>query len=495
MSCSRRLPNMLLSDLCTQSGISDFVRHGDTEVSRLVMDSRKVLPGDLFVAMPSEVNDSHQFIPGAIEAGALGAIVHTEEGLKYCEGKAGLFLRDYENELWKLCKTITRNPSADMKIVGITGTNGKTTTAWIVRDMLTALGVPSAYIGTLGFQYAGHSVTLANTTPFVVDTYNYLVEARDAGVKALAIEVSSHALAQKRVEGLEFDVAVMTNLSQDHLDFHGSLAAYANAKWRIFSKFGPVFGCFNIDDQTVSGWNQKFEGSKIGYSTEGRPAADLIGTPLKVAIDGIELKFTYNGETRTAQSRLAGSYNVSNLVSACSALLGLGYSLEDVAKAVPSATPVPGRFESIRGKRKVGVIIDYAHTPDALEKLLSAVRPLTDGKVITVFGCGGDRDLTKRPIMAKVASEKSDLTVITSDNPRTEDPRKILEQVAAGIKKGKESVLIEDRIEAIYFAIKNANEGDTVVIAGKGHEDYQIIGRQKFHLDDREIAREVLDAS
>jgi UDP-N-acetylmuramoyl-L-alanyl-D-glutamate--2,6-diaminopimelate ligase len=460
----------------------------------MVMDSRKIKPGDLFVAMPSANTDSYQFIAKAFEAGAVGAVVFTEVGLKQCEAKSGLLLSDYENQLWRLCKTITGNPSALMKIVGVTGTNGKTTTAWIIRDMLQSMGVSSAYLGTLGFQYPGHSIELPNTTPFVVDLYNYLAEARDAGVQALAIEVSSHALAQKRVEGIEFDVAVMTNLTQDHLDFHGSLAEYASAKWRLFTDFGPVTGCFNDDDSTVAGWNQKFEGVKIGYTAQNRPAADLVGQPTKVAIDGIDLTLKYQGQTAKANSKLAGSYNVSNLVCACSALLGLGYSLEEVAQAVPSATPVPGRFESIMNDKGIGVIVDYAHTPDALEKLLSAARPLTEKRVITVFGCGGDRDNAKRPLMAAAASQRSDLTVITSDNPRTEDPRKILEQVAAGIKKGKESVLIEDRIEAIYFAIKNANPGDTVVIAGKGHEDYQIIGREKIHLDDREIAREVLSA-
>ena len=485
---------MTLSDLCLQSGIHDYVLHGDAEVTRLIMDSRKVKPGDLFVAIPSANTDSYQFIANALEKGAVGAIVFTKEGLTHCTNNAGLYLPDYENQLWRLCKTITKNPSASMKVVGITGTNGKTTTAWILRDMLQSLGVSTAYLGTLGFQYPGHSVELPNTTPFVVDLYNLLAEARDTGVEALAMEVSSHALAQKRVEGIEFDVAVMTNLTQDHLDFHGSLAEYANAKWRLFSEFGPVFGCFNLDDATVAGWELKFEGKKIGYSTEGRPAAELIGTASKVAIDGIELALTYHGETRTASSNLAGSYNVSNLVCACSALLGLGYTLEQIAQAIPNATPVPGRFESIMNDKRIGVIVDYAHTPDALEKLIQAVRPLTDGKLVTVFGCGGDRDNTKRPIMAKVASEGSDLTVITSDNPRTEDPVSILKQVASGIKRGKESVLIEDRIEAIYFAIKNASPGDTVVIAGKGHEDYQIIGRTKIHLDDREIAREVLSA-
>lgn len=485
---------MKLSELCLRSEIHDYALHGDAEVSRLVMDSRKVQSGDLFVAMPSPNTDSYQFIAKAIEAGAVGAIVFSPDGLAHCAETSGLYLSNYEDQLWRLCKTITGNPSAGMKMVGVTGTNGKTTTAWIIRDMLQALGLSSGYLGTLGFQFPGHSIDLPNTTPFVVDLYNYLAEARDAGVQGMAIEVSSHALAQKRVEGIEFDVVVMTNLTQDHLDFHGSLQNYADAKWRLFSEFGSVFGCFNVDDSTVAGWNQKFGGAKIGYTTENRPAADLIGQPTKIAIDGIDLTLKYQGQSAKASSKLAGNYNVSNLVCACSALLGLGYSLDEVAHAVPSATPVPGRFESILNEKGIGVIVDYAHTPDALEKLLSAARPLTEKRLITVFGCGGDRDNTKRPLMARAASERSDLTVITSDNPRTEDPVKILEQVQSGIKKGKESVLIEDRIEAIYFAINNAQPGDTVVIAGKGHEDYQIIGRTKIHLDDREITREVLGA-
>jgi len=445
--------------------------------------------------MPSANTDSYQFIAKAIEAGAVGAIVFSPAGLAHCSETSGIYLSNYEDQLWRLCKTITGNPAASMKVVGITGTNGKTTTAWIVRDMLQAMGVPSAYLGTLGFQYPGHSIELPNTTPFVVDLYNYLAEARDAGVQAMAMEVSSHALAQKRVEGVEFDVAVMTNLTQDHLDFHGSLEEYANAKWRLFSEFGPVVGCFNMDDSTVAEWNEKFVGSKIGYSTNKGSSVPLAGIATKVAIDGIDLQLSFEGESRVVHSTLAGSYNVSNLLSACSALLGLGYSLEQVAGVVPQATPVPGRFESVPNNRGIGVIVDYAHSPDALEKLLDAVRPLTTGKVITVFGCGGDRDTSKRPIMATAASERSDLTVITSDNPRTEDPVTILQQVQTGIKNGKESVLIEDRIEAIYFAIRNASPGDTVVIAGKGHEDYQIIGREKTHLDDRETAREALNAS
>lgn len=486
---------MRLSELCTASGISNFVIHGDAEVRRLVMDSRKIQPGDLFVAMPSSNTDAHKFIAGALSAGAVGAVVHKSEALIECGGRAGLFLDDYENNLWKLCKTLYGNPTGSMKLVGVTGTNGKTTTAWIIRDMLLALGVKSGYLGTLGFQYPGHAVELPNTTPFVVDLYNLLADARDAGVEGLAMEVSSHALAQKRVEGLEFDVAVFTNLTQDHLDFHKSFADYQSVKWRLFSDFRPSVGCFNIDDPVGRLWHRDFTAKKIGYSSMEGNDAELLGIPLEVTLHGIEMDLVFGKETRRIRSNLAGNYNVSNLLSASSALLGLGYSLEEVAKVVPAAKPVPGRFETISNEQGIGVIVDYAHTPDALEKLLEAARPLTERRILTVFGCGGDRDATKRPIMARAASERSDLTVITSDNPRTEDPVSILDEVAMGIASGRESVRIEDRVEAIRFAIRAAKPGDTVVIAGKGHENYQIIGRTKIHMDDREVAREALNES
>lgn len=484
---------MKLSELCRLSGITNFQIHGDAEVHRLVMDSRKVQPGDLFVAMPSASTDSHQFIAGAIAGGAVGAIVHQPDATHHSE--VSLYLQDYENSLWRLCKTLYNNPTKSMKVIGITGTNGKTTTAWIVRDMLQASGLKTAYLGTLGFQYPGKAIELPNTTPFVVDLYNLLVEARDAGVEAIAMEVSSHALAQKRVEGVEFDVVLFTNFTQDHLDFHGSLEDYMAAKWRLFSDFCPSVACFNIDDPSVAKLPGSFEGKSIRYTTELGREAELVGNPTEVTLQGIELQLIASEDTISTVSKLAGNYNVSNLAAACSVLLGLGFSLVEIAKLVPHATPVPGRFETIPNTLGKGILVDYAHTPDAIEKLLDAARALTKGRIITVFGCGGDRDAKKRPLMAKAASERSDLTVLTSDNPRTEDPKAILEQVAVGIVDGKESVQIEDRIEAIRFAVSHAKEGDTVVIAGKGHENYQIIGKQKFHMDDREIAREALNES
>lgn len=483
---------MRLSDLCRLSGIKNYALQGDADVRRLVMDSRKIQPGDLFVAMPSSNTDSHRFIKGALQAGAVGAVVHRSEALIECKGASGVFLDDYENNLWRLCRTLYENPSVAMKVVGITGTNGKTTTAWILRDMLQASGLKTGYLGTLGFQYPDHSIELPNTTPFVVDLYNLFVEARDAGVKAMAMEVSSHALAQKRVEGIEFETAVFTNLTQDHLDFHGGMDEYKAAKWRLFSDFAPPSASFNVDDPVGREWRSEFGGKGIGFGIQPQNAPELLGIPIEVTLFGIELELTHNEVIRRVRSRLAGSYNVFNLLSASSALLGLGYSLNEIAEVIPAATPVPGRFETIENDRQIGVLVDYAHTPDALEKLLDAARPLTTGKMITVFGCGGDRDATKRPIMARAASERSDLTVITSDNPRTEDPKAILAELEAGIAPGKKSVRIEDRIEAIHFAIREASPGDTVVIAGKGHENYQIIGREKIHLDDRETAREAL---
>jgi UDP-N-acetylmuramoyl-L-alanyl-D-glutamate--2,6-diaminopimelate ligase len=471
----------LLSELCRNVGLSP---KGDVMIHRVVMDSRLVQPGDLFVAYPAGI----KFIDSALANGASAVLVPDEE----CLGKAsvGVTCADYENTLWRICKDLYDDPSASFKLVGVTGTNGKTTTAWIMRDLLQALGERAAYIGTLGVILPEESRELANTTPFVVDVYNLMVEARDQGVTALVMEVSSHALAQKRVEGLSFDVGIFTNLTQDHLDFHETMEAYQAAKWRLFTDFGDLVGCFNLDDPVGAKWSQQFAGRQVSFSTSAKN--QLQGRIRKVQVDRIEMDLVFAGEQREALSRLGGSYNVSNLLSATSGLLGFGYDLYQVSRVIPDATPVPGRFESIPNRHGVGVLVDYAHTPDALEKLLQAVKPITTGRVITVFGCGGDRDKAKRPIMARIASQMSDLVIVTSDNPRTEDPEQILNDICAGLIDGKSYERLSDRQLAIEVAIQNARIGDSVVIAGKGHEDYQIIGKEKVYFDDRELARNAL---
>ncbi len=484
---------MLISELVSLAGIEDCVLRNDAEVARICMDSRKVRPGDLFVAMPSARTDTYQFIPEVLAAGAAGVVVFSREGVELAP--CALWLKDYEDSLWRLCDTLYGHPTRDLKMVGITGTNGKTTTAWIVQQLLDSLGLPSAYIGTLGFKIGSGLRPLANTTPFVIETYNLMLEAHSSGCEAVVMEVSSHALAQKRVEGFEFDAAVFTNLTQDHLDFHGSMEEYEAAKLRLFGNLPStkqLTSCLNLDDQTGSEWARKLPAPKIGYRTHFGLESDLVGVPTAVRVDGIEMELRFRGETVAIQSQLGGSYNVENLLSAISAVLALDYSLAEIASCIPSVTPVPGRFEGIKNPHGIGVIVDYAHTPDAIEKLLEAAREVTDGRLITVFGCGGDRDATKRPLMAAAAAQNSDLVIVTSDNPRTENPETILDQVCAGLPDGFTYERIADRPSAIKRAIQTAKRGDTVAIAGKGHEDYQIIGHEKIHMDDRELAREAL---
>jgi UDP-N-acetylmuramyl-tripeptide synthetase len=405
---------------------------------------------------------------------------------------------DFSEALWRLCDAFFDHPTRQMKAVGVTGTNGKTTTAWLVRDMLQALGSASAYLGTLGFQLPDEDRELSNTTPFAVDLYNMLAEARDKNIQALVMEVSSHALKERRVDGIEFDVAVFTNLTQDHLDYHGSMEDYEEAKRRLFidlpkQSAKKFTAALNMDDNAASTLAQDLPGSLVRYWTLGCEY-DLGVSQVQVRVESIEGVLCYRGESVPFRARLGGAYNVENLVSASAALIGLGYSVSEVAAALGSARPVPGRFEPVPNDEGLSILVDYAHTPDALEKLLDAVRPLTAGRIITVFGCGGDRDKTKRPKMAAAASGRSDVTVVTSDNPRTEDPEQILREVLEGIQPGCESVAIIDRPEAIAHAVKIARPGDIVVIAGKGHENYQIIGRTKFPMDDRDLARKGLEA-
>ncbi len=520
---------MILSQLVRQANVETSASFGDAEVSVAQLDSRKCAPGTLYFCMPGTRTDSHAYLPAALAAGASAAVVYSAEGLEAARaiGMPAILPSDPREAAWRLCDALYGHPTRHMKVVGITGTNGKTTTAWLVRDMLAALGMKAGYLGTLGFQIPGGERELANTTPFTVDLYNLLKEARDRRVEALAMEVSSHALAEKRADGVEFDVAVFTNLTQDHLDFHGTMEAYEAAKWRLFSDLPRQTekrfrAAINVGDPTGARWAAQMDAltfaiSKLDfeayYEAGMMPAPDILadwagaalhGTPKRIAVDQIHLELGLSGQAdATVRANLGGAYNAENLISACAAVYALGEvsdlmqgrsqsKLELVANLASHVRPVPGRFEPVPNEAGIGILVDYAHTPDAVEKLLDTVRPLAEGRIITVIGCGGDRDKTKRPKMARAASERSDLTVVTSDNPRTEDPRAILADVVSGIVPGRDHVAIIDRAEAVAHAVRAAKPGDVVVIAGKGHENYQIIGREKLPMDDRELARSAL---
>ena len=495
---------MRLSELVAASNASIAAHSGDADVLRPISDSRKAQPGDLFFCMPSDRTDTHALIERAAEAGATAAVLHSNKGFEYALVPYLLFAGGdigFREAAWRLAHTLLGHPSRALKVVGVTGTNGKTTTAWILRDLLSACGSSGAYLGNLlGYKDDQGGFEVGNTTPFAVDLANLLVEAKSRGAKAMAMEVSSHALAERRADGTEFDAAVFTNLTQDHLDFHGSMERYADAKWRLFSELPsqsekPFTAAINIDDPVGVEWAARSSRPVIRYSLRASERALLTAAPESVGLDKIDLRFTWHGEaSEPATIHLGGSFNVSNALSAVAGMLALGFPLAQVLEALPHVRPVPGRFEPVPNSLGLGIIVDYAHTPDALIKLLDAVRALKPNRVITVFGCGGDRDGTKRPIMAKAASERSDITVVTSDNPRTEDPATILAQVQAGIVPGATSVAILDRVEAVAYAVAKAAPGDAVVIAGKGHEDYQIIGHAKHPMDDRDLARRAIEA-
>ena len=494
---------MTLAGMFERAGVSPRSLRGDAEIARAFIDSRACVPGSLFVCMPGGTQDPHTFIPSALANGTVACVVF-DAGALEAHPQVPMALLDaseYEDALWRLMDALYDHPSRAMTLVGITGTNGKTTTAWLVRQLFTLLGKRAGYLGTLGFSLDGQpDRELNNTTPFCVETYDLVAQARDAGIEALAMEVSSHALAQKRVDGLEFDVAVFTNLTQDHLDFHGSMEAYRDAKFRLFQELPGLSTkkasfVLNADELVIARELSIMGDEPMLWFSRTDLCEPLTIENLHVGVAEIGGEITDPVGGRSAfVAPLGGDYNVENLIAAVGAVIATGGQLAEIAPLLARLRPVPGRFEPVANGRGIGILVDYAHTPDALEKVLDTAKSLTPGRLIAVFGCGGDRDRTKRPKMARAASERADLTVVTSDNPRTEDPQSILDEVLTGIVPGRESVDIIDRREAVSYAIRVAKPGDTVVIAGKGHEDYQIIGRTKHPMDDRELAREALAA-
>jgi UDP-N-acetylmuramoyl-L-alanyl-D-glutamate--2,6-diaminopimelate ligase len=487
---------LILSALLRKADLHPLATFGDADIAGVQMDSRRCEAGTLFVCMPGTTRDSHSFLPDALAAGASAAVVYSREGFDRAHslGMPAVLLGDLRDNIWRLCDAFFHHPTRSMKVIGITGTNGKTTTAWMVRDLLQALGFRAAYLGTLGLHLPESHRELPNTTPFAVDLYNLLAEIKVDGVGVLAMEVSSHALVERRVDGVEFDLGLFTNLTQDHLDFHGTMQAYAEAKWRLFGDLPrlsekPFRAAINVADEVGSTFAERSGPTALRFGGEG---TDYRARDPRVGLSELAFDFVYPGGVAPVAAPIGGGFNVDNLLAALVAAIGIGIEPEAAARAADRVRPVPGRFEPVPNESGVGVLIDYAHTPDALTKLLASVRPLVEGRVITVFGCGGDRDRTKRPLMAKAASEASDVTVLTSDNPRTEDPESILRDAEEGLVAGRESVSIVDRREAIAHACRLARPGDVVVIAGKGHERYQIVGRQSIPMDEREIVREAL---
>ena len=489
-------------------GIASLPDHPalEAEVKGLSTNSHACQSGDLFIGMPGTRVDGGDFWAGAIAAGAIAAIVSPSAAGKVRREERGergeqetsvqpciISANDMVHVSAQLAAAFYGNPAQQLKLVGVTGTNGKTTTTHLIEFLLQQAHKSTALLGTLYTRWQGFQQTALHTTPFAIDLQRQLAEALAAGSEFGVMEVSSHALAQGRVLGCEFEVAVFTNLTQDHLDFHRDMDDYFAAKALLFSpQYLKGRSVVNLDDPYGQQLIQNLE-RVWSYSTHDT-TADLYTSALSYGSDGVSgILHTPLGEA-AFRSPLVGQFNLANLLAAVGAVLHLGLDLNSIVTALPQFGGVPGRMEQVQvlPNQDISVIVDYAHTPDSLENLLRAARPFIQGKLICVFGCGGDRDRGKRPQMGRIAADLADRVIVTSDNPRTENPQRILQDVVAGIPELVEPVVMGDRAEAIRLAILEAQPGDGVLIAGKGHEDYQILGTEKIHFDDREQAQEAL---
>ncbi|MFN6963291.1 MAG: UDP-N-acetylmuramoyl-L-alanyl-D-glutamate--2,6-diaminopimelate ligase [Pyrinomonadaceae bacterium] len=469
---------------------------GSTEVVDVTHDSRQAGDGTLFAAIKGLTVDGHRFIDDVMRRGAAGVISESEPPVGFTG--AWIKVADAREALARAAAFVNADPSHELDLVGVTGTNGKTTTTYLCCALAEAAGVKPAMLTTVEYRIGERSEPAVRTTPEASDTNRFLRRAVDEGCGMAAMEASSQALDLRRCDWLRFRVAVFTNLTQDHLDYHGTMENYFDAKKRLFDgRLGepPAASVINVDDA----WGRRLADELrsagrrvVTYALDS--AADLTAYEVEVSLlKGTSfLLRTPLGERRIS-SPLVGRPHVYNMLASAASAIELGYSLDAIDKGLARCIGAPGRFERVPNDGDLAVVVDYAHTDDALLNTLRTARPLTAGRIITVFGCGGDRDKTKRAPMGRVAGSESDLVFVTSDNPRTEDPLKIIQEIEAGIREtGVDFRSIPDRREAICAAVLEARPGDLVIIAGKGHENYQIVGNEKYHFDDREVAAEAL---
>jgi UDP-N-acetylmuramoyl-L-alanyl-D-glutamate--2,6-diaminopimelate ligase len=468
----------------------------DTEITGLQTNSHACRAGDLFIGMPGTRVDGGEFWPGAIEGGAIAAVISPAAAHKV-PGQACLAVAtDMIQASAEIATAFYSYPAQTLKMVGVTGTNGKTTTTHIL-EFLLAGHQSTALLGTLYTRWQGYQQVATHTTPFAIDLQRQLAAAVAAGCETALMEVSSHALDQGRVKGCPFEVGIFTNLTQDHLDYHQNMESYFQAKALLFSdEYLKGRGIINYDDTYGRKLIDGLPKERVWSYSAQNNQADLWTDQLTYSPTGVTGNMHTPLGDRPFSSPLVGDYNLANVLAAVGAALHLGLDLDAIVEAVARFPGVPGRMEQVQidENQDISVIVDYAHTPDSLDNLLKAARPFISGQMICVFGCGGDRDRTKRPQMGKIAADLADLAILTSDNPRTEDPEKILADVLEGIPSDRPVKVIADRAKAIATAIQRAQPGDGVLIAGKGHEDYQIIGTEKIHFDDREQARAALAA-
>jgi UDP-N-acetylmuramoyl-L-alanyl-D-glutamate--2,6-diaminopimelate ligase len=485
--------------------------HGNAgvEIEALTCDSRLVRPGTLFFALRGATTDGHRFIGQALANGAAAVVI--EDKTHAPSDVPWVGVADGRSAMARMAATFEGDPTAKIPLIGITGTNGKTTTTYLIEAILAAAGIPAAVLGTISYRFGATSIEASHTTPESTELQAAFRQLAAAGAEAFVMEVSSHALEQRRVDGCHFDVGIFSNLTRDHLDYHGTMEQYLESKLRLFSELlRPTAGkplrraAVNMDDAYGAIVAGHASCPVITYGV--RHGGDVRAVDVSSSVGGIRATLvTPKGEIGIA-SRLLGGFNLSNILAAASAGIALDLELAAIKAGIEGHATVPGRLERVDNRCGVTLLVDYAHTGDALENVLGTLGEIATGRIITVFGCGGDRDPGKRPIMGRIAAEMSDLAIVTSDNPRTEEPLAILEQIRKGILplgireysisdlangfSGKGFVMLENRREAIRLAVRLARSGDIVLLAGKGHEDYQIIGKTKHHFDDREEARD-----
>ncbi len=477
----------------------------DVEINGLQYDSRKVREGDMFIAIKGVLADGHNHIGTAVANGAKAVVMENDallpDSFFMHAGVVKIVVRSTRRALAVMSANYFGHPAKQLRLIGVTGTNGKTTTTYLIKQLLE-LSTPSmlgkvGLIGTIEYMVGEEKYPATHTTPESLELHKLFATMVQRGCTHVVMEVSSHSLHQDRVYGLEFAAAVFTNLTQDHLDYHGTMENYFQAKKILFDSLPSTsWAITNNDDASGSKIVQGTKASVLTYSVNG--ASDISAKNVSLSMSGTSFVLHHHAEKIELHSHLVGRFNIYNILAACSAGIALGVSAQSIHTGVASFSSVPGRFERILSPGGWSAIIDYAHTPDALEKCLNTIRDVLpeqgSNKIITVFGAGGDRDKTKRPLMGKVVDALSDVAVVTSDNPRTENPKTIIDDILNGVHRKSDLFIEPDRRRAITSALSMARAGDIVLIAGKGHEDYQIIGTTKHHFSDREIVQEFIAA-
>lgn len=472
------------------SGIDYKIIKGsdDLEIREIQYDSREVKDGDLFVCIEGYSTDGHKYINSAYNNGAQAIICSKDvEGIPDC---TVIMVEDSRKALALAAANYYDHPADKLKVIGITGTNGKTTSTFMIKSILEAAGHKVGLIGTIANYIGNKKIPSHRTTPESLELQKLFKDMIDDGVSYCVMEVSSHSLYLDRVYGVKFAQAIFTNLTQDHLDFHKTFENYYDAKLILFKN--TKNSVINIDDEYGNRVYKDSKGNKVTYSIDS--PSDVWAKNIHIHSRGVDFDVTYKNEMTHINLNIPGKYNVMNALGSMGACLGEGISIDIVKKGLESMLCVPGRCEIVTQNYNLGyeVIVDYAHTPDGLENILKTAKEFTKGKLISVFGCGGDRDNTKRPIMGKIGTELSDLAVITSDNPRTENPMSIIKEIETGIQKDN-YIVVENRRDAIKKAMELAEKDDVIVVAGKGHEDYQVLKDKTIHFDEREVIAEIVE--